>query len=169
LCRDAYFVKKSSGSWCFRRSTLKRTEITRNFRIFRRLNFDRISIKTYQRLYWVVFLIFFALMLEFIWPTINKSMTVMAIILVCFLVLTPENYHLAVLTFFAGSGLGFFLEYWGTTRGCWNYYTLAKPPLFAVLAHGMAAVAFWRTVLVLQLFSSHVFGVRLGNTTSQSR
>jgi hypothetical protein len=47
-------------------------------------------------------------------------------------------------TFLAGAVLGIFLEYWGTTRECWTYYTLQKPPLFAVLAHGLASVAFWR-------------------------
>ena len=55
-----------------------------------------------------------------------------------------------VLTFAAGTGLGYFLERWGTTRECWIYYTHQTPPLFAVLAHGMAAVAFWRTGLLFQ-------------------
>lgn len=104
-------------------------------------------------LYWLVFPAFFILMLSFVWPTIDKSLTVMALILVAFLILTPSDLRLALLTFAAGAGLGYFLEYWGTTRQCWTYYTLAQPPLFAVLAHGMAAVAFWRTTLVLQLFS----------------
>jgi hypothetical protein len=54
-----------------------------------------------------------------------------------------------VLTFIAGSGLGYFLELWGTTRACWTYYTQQTPPLFAVLAHGMAAVAFWRGKRIL--------------------
>ena len=49
----------------------------------------------------------------------------------------------AVLVFIAGSGLGYFLELWGTTRQCWTYYTFETPPFFAILAHGMAAVAFW--------------------------
>ena len=48
------------------------------------------------------------------------------------------------LNFIAGAGLGYFLERWGTTRECWTYYTLQTPPLFAVLAHGLAAAAFWR-------------------------
>jgi hypothetical protein len=35
---------------------------------------------------------------------------------------------------------------------CWTYYTLETPPLFAVFAHGMAALAFWRSgLLVMQL------------------
>jgi hypothetical protein len=37
-----------------------------------------------------------------------------------------------------------------TTRGYWMYYTFETPPLFAVLAHGMAAVAFWRAGLLLK-------------------
>jgi hypothetical protein len=110
--------------------------------------------------YWLVFLPFFALMLSFVWPTLDKSLTRMAVILVTFLILTPSDPRVAVLTFIAGSGLGFFLEYWGTTRECWTYYTLAKPPLFAVLAHGMAAVAFWRTSLVLQVFYRRLFTQR---------
>ena len=47
-------------------------------------------------------------------------------------------------------GLGYFLELWGTTRACWTYYTLETPPLFAVLAHGLAAVAFWRARLIFE-------------------
>jgi hypothetical protein len=108
-------------------------------------------------LYWVVFLGFFGLMLSFVWPSVDRSLTRMAILLVGFLIMTPTNHRLAILTFLAGSGLGVFLEYWGTTRECWTYYTLARPPLFAVLAHGMAAVAFWRTSLVLQIFFRKLF------------
>jgi hypothetical protein len=55
------------------------------------------------------------------------------------------------LTFLAGAGLGYFLEVWGTTRQCWTYYTFQTPPFFAVLAHGMAAVAFWRAGLMAKL------------------
>jgi hypothetical protein len=32
------------------------------------------------------------------------------------------------------------------------YYTFDTPPLFAVLAHGMAAVAFWRVLLLYKAF-----------------
>jgi hypothetical protein len=57
---------------------------------------------------------------------------------------------MAVLIFAAGAGLGYFLERWGTTRECWMYYTHQTPPLFAVLAHGLAAVAFWRVLRITE-------------------
>jgi hypothetical protein len=101
--------------------------------------------------YWLVFAGFFGLMLVFVAPTLDKSLTWMALFLVAFLILTPTDARQASITFLAGAGLGYFLELWGTTRLCWTYYTLETPPLFAVLAHGMAAVAFWRSVLLLEM------------------
>jgi hypothetical protein len=104
----------------------------------------------FPSLYWVLFPAFYALMLIFVWPTLDKSLTLASLILCALLILTPTDHRLAVLTFTAGSGLGYFLERWGTTRLCWTYYTRQTPPLFAVLAHGMAAVAFWRVELLLR-------------------
>jgi hypothetical protein len=104
----------------------------------------------YRYLYWLTFSSFYILMLIFISPTINKSYTIFAVLLCTFLILTPTDHRLAFLIFAAGSGLGYFLELWGTTRECWTYYTYQTPPLFAVLAHGMAAVAFWRAGLWLK-------------------
>lgn len=101
-------------------------------------------------LYWMTFASFYALMLLFVAPTFDKSYTVLSLLLCGLLILTPTDYRLAFLTFLAGAGLGYFLELWGTTRECWTYYTYQKPPFFAVLAHGMAAVAFWRTGLILK-------------------
>ena len=105
----------------------------------------------FKLLYWLIFPAFYALMLYFVWPTMGKSLTLMALLLVTFLILTPTDHRFAVLTFVAGSALGYFLERWGTTRECWTYYTLQKPPFFAVLAHGMAAVAFWRAGEVVKM------------------
>jgi hypothetical protein len=117
-----------------------------------------------RSLYWLAFVPFYALMLIFAWPTLDKSLTWMALALCAFLILTPTDYRLAALTFAAGMGLGYFLERWGTTRLCWTYYTQAKPPLFAVLAHGMAAVAFWRTGLLLMRLQARLLagGLRGG-------
>ncbi len=100
--------------------------------------------------YGLVFGAFFALMLIFTWPTLDKSLTVLALAACGLMILSPTDARLALLTFIAGAGLGYFLELWGTTRECWTYYTLQQPPLFAVLAHGMAAVAFWRAGLLAQ-------------------
>ncbi len=101
-------------------------------------------------LYWICFASFLTLMLLFVSPTFDKSFTWVALTLCVLLVLTPTDHRFALLTFLAGSGLGYYLELWGTTRECWTYYTNQTPPLFAVLAHGMAAVAFWRSGLILK-------------------
>ena len=90
-------------------------------------------------------------MLVFISPTFDKSYTWLALTLCILLILTPTDYRYAFLTFVAGAGLGYYLELWGTTRECWTYYTHQTPPFFAVLAHGMAAVAFWRAGLLVKI------------------
>jgi hypothetical protein len=101
-------------------------------------------------LYWLTFASFLGLMVIFVAPTFDKSYTWLSLILCLLLILTPTDHCFALLTFLAGSGLGYYLELWGTTRECWTYYTYQTPPLFAVLAHGMAAVAFWRAGLLLK-------------------
>ena len=101
-------------------------------------------------LYWLTFASFLCLMLVFVAPTFDKSFTWLSLGLCVLLIFTPTNPRYAVLTFIAGAGLGYFLEVWGTTRECWIYYTNQTPPLFAVVAHGMAAVAFWRAGLMLK-------------------
>ena len=110
----------------------------------------------FKPLYWLTFASFLALMLVFVAPTFDKSYTWLSLLLCVFLILTPTNYRYAFLTFLAGAGLGYYLELWGTTRECWTYYTYQTPPLFAVLAHGMAAVAFWRAGLVLKMLGGRV-------------
>ena len=42
--------------------------------------------------------------------------------------------------------LGYFLEYWGTSRACWTYYTGQVPPPITVMAHGYGQVAFARAL-----------------------
>lgn len=119
-------------------------------------------------LYWITFASFLSLMLVFIVPTLDKSFTWFSLGLCILLILTPTDHRFALLTFIAGTGLGYFLERWGTTRECWTYYTYQTPPLFAVLAHGMAAVAFWRAGLILKLVTEKlkIFDLRTRRTTS---
>jgi hypothetical protein len=121
---------------------------------------------TFTWLYWLIFPAFYVLMLWFVWPTLDKSFTLIALTLCAMLILTPTNHRIAVLTFTAGVGLGYFLERWGTTRLCWTYYTQETPPLFAVLAHGMAAVAFWRSALLLKMVIYKLTGYSLAVTGS---
>jgi hypothetical protein len=104
----------------------------------------------FKILYWIIFIGFYGLMVYFVAPTFGKSYTILALLLVALLTLTPTDYRYAALTFVAGAGLGYYLELWGTTRQCWTYYTGQTPPFFAVLAHGMAAVAFWRAGLMVK-------------------
>ena len=104
----------------------------------------------FKLLYWLTFVSFLSLMLVFIAPTFDKSYTWLSLGLCILLILTPTDHRSALLTFIAGSGLGYYLELWGTTRQCWTYYTHQTPPLFAVLAHGMAAVAFWQAGLMVK-------------------
>ncbi len=110
----------------------------------------RVFVVNSKTAYWILFTSFFALMLCFVSPTFDKSYTILSILLVALLIITPIDYRLAIITFLAGSALGYFLELWGTTRECWTYYTYQKPPFFAVLAHGMAAVAFWRAEVLVR-------------------
>jgi hypothetical protein len=112
----------------------------------------------FKILYWLTFASFLGLMLVFVGPTFDKSFTWFALILCLLLIFTPTDHRFALLTFIAGSGLGYYLEVWGTTRECWTYYTYQTPPFFAVLAHGMAAVAFWRAGLLVKVVRERVRG-----------
>jgi hypothetical protein len=107
-------------------------------------------------LYWLTFCSFLILMVVFVAPTFDKSYTWLALILCVLLIFTPTDYRFAFFTFLAGAGLGYYLELWGTTRECWTYYTYQTPPLFAVLAHGMAAVAFWRAGLMVKMIGGRM-------------
>ena len=115
----------------------------------------------FKILYWLIFVSFLSLMLVFVAPTFDKSYTWFSLGLCFLLIFTPTNHLYALLTFIAGSGLGYYLELWGTTRECWTYYTYQTPPLFAVLAHGMAAVAFWRAGLLLKFCIEKLKSYRL--------
>jgi hypothetical protein len=152
----AYYTQERPPLWIIPAWPIASLSIDRLVRILHRILPERRTPSTtkfnqeglFKILYWITFTAFILLMLAFVWPTLNKSFTILALISCTLMILTPTNYRLAVLTFAAGTGLGYFLELWGTTRLCWTYYTLQTPPLFAILAHGMAAVAFWRAGLL---------------------
>jgi len=136
------------------------TKVTKYTRDFKRNSFVNFVPFVFKIFYWITFTLFLSLMLIFVSPTFDKSLTWFALILCILLILTPTDHRYAFLTFIAGSALGYYLELWGTTRECWTYYTNQTPPLFAVLAHGMAAVAFWRAGLMMKMMANKVPGGR---------
>jgi hypothetical protein len=151
-----YYTLERPPLWIIPAWPIASLSIDRLVRLLDR-RLPKLSEQWFRRAYWIVFPVFFVLMLLFVWPTLNKPFTPLALLTCALLILSPKDHRLAVLTFAAGSGLGYFLEVWGTTRACWTYYTLQTPPLFAVLAHGLAAVAFWRAGLMLR----QIIGTRI--------
>ena len=158
-----YYTNERPPLWIIPAWPIASLSIDRLFSLLRRWT-QKLPEKIFVFLHWLIFPVFFALMIKFTQYTFDKSLTLMALFLCTFLILTQKDYRASVLTFAAGAGLGYFLELWGTTRLCWIYYTYEFPPLFAVLAHGMAAVAFWR---VLDLY--RVFEKRFIRSRKESR
>jgi hypothetical protein len=146
-----YYTVERPPLWIIPAWPIANLSVERLVRLLQRRIPKGWSEKVFFILYWLIFPAFFAMMVAFVWPTMDKSLTVLALIACALMITSPTEHRKAVLMFVAGSGLGYFLELWGTTRSCWTYYTLQTPPLFAVLAHGFAAVAFWRSGLLVAM------------------
>ncbi len=84
-------------------------------------------------------------------PYASEPLTRLSWLAMLVVLVVPGRLRQDVTLMLAGAGLGVFLEYWGTSRHCWNYYTREIPPLAAVLAHGYAAVAFQRVAGLVEL------------------
>ncbi len=106
-------------------------------------------LKEWANAYWVIAPLFAIAMTRFLWPSIHQPASwVVVAIMVGVTVVKPRPGRDLVL-FVAGVSLGVFLEYWGTSRRCWIYYTEQVPPVEAVFAHGFASIAFARGVQLL--------------------
>jgi hypothetical protein len=151
-----YYTAERPPLWIIPAWPIASLTIDRLVRVLNSIIPERTGRRFFAPVYWLIFAPFTALMLIFIWPTLDKSLTVAALVLSLLLIASPKDYRIPALTFIAGSGLGYFLELWGTTRQCWTYYTLQTPPFFAVLAHGMAAVAFWRVACLLAMLAGQI-------------
>lgn len=145
-----YYTLERPPLWIIPAWPIASLSIDRLVRLTGKATPSWLSGRSFRLAYWLIFPAFYMLMLFFVWPTIDKPLTVMALLLCALMIFTPTDHRLAVPTFLAGTAIGYFLERWGTTRLCWTYYTGQTPPLFAVIAHGMAAVAFWRTAILLR-------------------
>ncbi len=144
-----YFTQERPPLWIIPAWPVASLTIDRLARFLLRHS-EKIPNHLFKTAYWIIFPAFLLLMGLFVWPTLGKSLTILALISCALLMFSPSNYRFAVLTFLAGSALGLFLEIWGTTRQCWTYYTLQTPPVFAVFAHGLASLAFWRVGFIFK-------------------
>jgi hypothetical protein len=152
-----YFTLERPPLWIIPAWPIASLAIDRIYRLFKIFTHRLFSPIVWNILYWGVFCAFYSLMLYFVWPTLDKSLTLMALLSCALLILSPGSRREALLVFLAGSALGYFLERWGTTRECWTYYTHQTPPVFAVFAHGLAAVAFWRVNAIFQVIFKKYF------------
>jgi hypothetical protein len=96
--------------------------------------------------YWGAMLLFAVGMVWFIWPSLNLFLSKAACGLIVVVVVLGKRHRRDCCLFLGGACLGVLLEYWGTTRGCWTYYSGATPPLIAAAAHGFAQVCYARTL-----------------------
>jgi hypothetical protein len=154
-----YYTQERPPLWIVPAWPIAALSIDRLARLLLRLT-RRLPEVSFRWLYWLILPAFYLLEMSFTAPTLDKSLTWMALTLCALLILTPTDHRFAVLTFIAGTGLGYFLEVWGTTRECWVYYTQQTPPLFAVLAHGLAALAFWRAGLLFKPLAVRLLTLR---------
>ena len=79
--------------------------------INRIVSFLRITLPNQQRklwivLYWIIFPVFLARMLPFVWPTIYEPLTILATLACILSTISPTNDRRAVLTFVGAISLG---------------------------------------------------------------
>lgn len=97
---------------------------------------------------------FGVVLLGFARPGLGHPLTWIALGAVLLTMLTGKDRAADVRLFAAGCLVGFPLELWGTTHGCWAYWDGGTPPIASVLSHGYATVAFHRGVSLLHTVAS---------------
>lgn len=127
------------------------------------LTIERLALVTRRALpawttpaWWVALPAFVLLMTRFAWPGVGEPSTIVVIGIMLGVLVTATDRRRDLAIFVAGSVLGVFLEYWGTSRWCWRYYTLETPPPIAAVAHGFASIAFARGALAVEAIWARV-------------
>lgn len=110
---------------------------------------------------WLALPVFVLSMMNFSWRGLDQNSTWVIFALMLGVLATMRNARQDVLVFCGGALLGIFLEYWGTSRYCWTYYTEEIPPTVAIVAHGFASVAFVRGVTLTEAVRGRFGVVRL--------
>lgn len=150
-----YFTRERPPLWILPAWPIAAVSIDR-MGLFYAAAFERIERRTgpvperaFRVAYWVLIPAFVVGMTYFLWPSLAEPASWVVMLIMLATTLTPRDTRADVLLFLAGSSLGVFLEYWGTSRQCWTYYTYQVPPPIAVFAHGFAALAFNRVAMAI--------------------
>lgn len=140
----SYFTEQRPPPWILPAWPIAALSIDRLRKLLDQLISRPLSPAAWRAVYCGLILAFDLALLQFIWPSMDKLASWIVSALILGVSLTSTEPRRDVLLFSAGSLLGIFLEYWGTSRQCWNYYNGQVPPPAAVFAHGFASVAFGR-------------------------
>jgi hypothetical protein len=143
-----YFTNERPPLWILPAWPIAALAIDRLWRILDRaideLDGTRGRERSFRIAYWIAIPTFVVSMLFFARHTWSIPATQIVGVGMILLAIRLKHPRRDFLVFGAGSFLGIFLEYWGTSRMCWTYYTEEVPPLVAIVAHGFAAIAFAR-------------------------
>jgi hypothetical protein len=142
----SYFTAERPPLWILPAWPAAALAVERLTRLFQRATpgLDR-----HAWLWWVVLLLFWLAISRFAWVSIDKWGTQVALAAIPLVGLIGARPERDLRLFLVGSALGVLLEYWGTSRYCWTYYSREIPPWEAVLSHGFASVAFGRAEQVV--------------------
>jgi len=124
---------------------------------------------SWRAAYWLALPLYVLYMTSFLWPTIALPWSKLVVVLMASVVVTGRRPRRDLVLMAAGSVLGIFLEYWGTSRHCWTYYTEAVPPPVAVFAHGFTSVAFARCLDVMEWLLNRIPALRSRSWSVVSR
>lgn len=151
-----YFTDERPPLWILPAWPIAALAIDRQARWLGRLVVELGGVVPGRRSLWVYWLLcggFCLWMGWFMRPVWNHPATLVVLLIMLLVVVGVRDARTEVMLFLAGSLLGVCLEYWGTSRGCWTYYTAEVPPPVAIPAHGFAALAFHRVQqLILRKF-----------------
>ncbi len=139
-----YFTLERPPLWILPAWPIATLAIDRMARMLDRVIASRVPEGWFWIAYWVLVPSFVVSMIAFARHTVEITATQVVIALMVGVTLAARDPRRDVVLFAAGSFLGIFLEYWGTSRQCWTYYTGQVPPPVAAVAHGFAALAFAR-------------------------
>lgn len=139
-----YFTLERPPLWILPAWPIATLAIDRMARMLDRVIASRVPEGWFRVAYWVLVPSFVLSMIAFARHTVEITATQVVIALMVGVTLTARDPRRDFVLFAAGSFFGIFLEYWGTSRQCWTYYTEQVPPPVAAVAHGFAALAFAR-------------------------